>query len=98
MEKKKAVWGSREVQVNSKVKILNIICATINNYSNDVVTFIHNGIKRELPPVDATLNIPSASFEINLEGFPFDLDLAFEFPTGKGNNVVIIDYGEIKEC
>lgn len=98
MEIKKAFWGVKEIQINGEVKIDNVITATLNNYSDDVVTFICNGIKRNLPPVDATLNIPTAPFKISMDGVPFDLEVTFEFPTGKGNSSVVIDYGQIKQC
>lgn len=66
---------------------------TINNYSTTAVSFINQGVTRDLPPAQTVVGVlVPMPFEINNSGNAFDLDLTIDFSAGTGR--VVIDYFE----
>jgi hypothetical protein len=91
----KVDWETMLVETSKTVKIQNIVSATLNNYTDEDIYFLNKGVRRLLPKVSAN-GTPDNPFTIEINGFPFDIDIKIEFPSATGS--LIIDYAPLKQC
>lgn len=94
-------FNTKQIQEDGIVRLENVTSVSITNWSNTtIISFVIDGIKRELPKAENVLPIiPTAEFQISDFGRTFDFECEFFLNVDiEGINKVIIDYFQPNNC
>ncbi|WDO13061.1 hypothetical protein MH928_17280 [Flavobacterium sp. WW92] len=92
-----ATYNSENITEKRKVREKGLTSLTLANHGTTDVLFTITNVTRTLPAFDPLVHLAPPKFDIDGDGFPFEIEMTVDFATKVGG-LAIMDYRKTKEC